>query len=328
MRRIAALFLLLAGVCLAEPRGHLVEAISDECDELNPIWSAGLRGIPEVLTFQNGIMSIRSIDNGDDDYPSAEDMISTYADQLHRPLDASEGPGVVARVWLPPFEEWPTGYNAAQLREWLGFRVTAYDDDLPTSTGFYWPGIYVSTDDAGPCLIARVGDGCGFDVTIGRIATPGWWTLGLSWNEQGRTEYYAAPGHVTLTSGDLLHVTPDHDDPVANRSMDQLIGNFWALRMTYPSTGQLSTNWLVDHLRVYVRLPPTLPEVTLRIEEGQIRLDIAGCARGFRYLLQSSDDLATWSTVEDFVSDGAARTVMDTRVEKRFYRVARPSVAP
>jgi hypothetical protein len=328
VRKTAAAYFLLASVCLAAPGGHLVEAISDECNSLSPIWSAGLRGMPEVLTFANGIMSIRSVDNGDDAYPSAEDMISTYSDQLHRSLGASERPSVVAWVWLPPFEEWPTGYNAAQLREWLGFRVTAYDQDLPTSAGFYWPGIYISTDDAGPCLIARVGDGYGADVTIGRIAAPGWWTLGLSWNEQGRTEYYAAPGRVTLTSADLLHVTPDHNDPVANRSLDQLIGNFWALRMTYPPTGQLSTDWRVDHLRVYVRTPPPLPQVTLRREGGKVRLDIAGCARGFRYLLESSHNLTTWSTIDDFVSDGAPRTVIDTLVAKRFYRVARPSVAP
>ena len=301
-----------------------MEAISDECDTLSPIWSAGLRGLPESLTIQNGMLSIRSVDNGDDPYPSAEDMTSTYSDQLARPLDASEGPSVVTWVWFPPFAEWPTGVNASGFREWLGFRVTAYDADLPLSNGFYFPGIYASTDDAGPCFIARVGDGYGPDITIGRIAVAGWWTLGLSWNAQGRTEYYAAPGRVTLTNEDLLHVTPSYVDPAANRSLDQLIGNFWALRMTYPSTGELSTNWVIDHLRVYVNTPPFLPMTSLELSNGQALLEFTGFSRGFRYLLRRSDDLASWETVEDFVSDGGVVTFSEAISSPRFYRMARP----
>jgi hypothetical protein len=280
--------------------------------------------MPEVITFHDGLMSLRSIDDGDDDYPSAEDMISTHAEQLLRPLSAAEGPSVVTWIWLPPFNEWPTGVNAAGLREWLGFRVTAYDAALPTSGGFYFPGIFISTDDQGPCLIARVGDGYGPDITIGRVATSGWWTLGLSWNAQGRTEYYAAPGRVTLTSAHLLHVTPDYVPPEANRSIDELIGNFWALRMTYPPTGQLSPNWLIDRLHVYVRTPPTLPRVSLSVNTDHIRLEMAGGARGFRYLLQRSDDLVGWQTIDDFVSDGNTRVATDAIAQRRFYRAARP----
>ena len=80
-------------------------------------------------------------------------------------------------------------WNASGLREWLGLRVTAYDSCMPFYNGLYWPGIYVANDDNGPCFIARVGDGFAPDVTIGRIATAGWWTLGLGWNADGRTEY-------------------------------------------------------------------------------------------------------------------------------------------
>lgn len=307
LARAAALLLLPLGCIAAPPGGHLVEAISDECDSVSPIWGPGLRGMPEVLTATNGLLSIRSIDNGDDDYPSAEDMISTYADQLLRPLSAAERPSVVTWVWLPRFNEWPTGTNAAGLREWLGFRVTAYDAGLPSSTGFYFPGIFIATDDAGPCLIARVGDGYTEDVTIALIASPGWWTLGLSWNEAGETEYYAAPGRLTLTSSDLLHVPPRSANPEANRSIDDLIGNFWALRMTYPSTGQISTNWIVDHLRVYVGTAPALPAVTVSTSSGQPQIEMVGCERGFRYLVQRSEDLVAWATIDDFVSDGGNR---------------------
>lgn len=320
----AALSVLLSATCLAAPGGHLVEAISDECDVISPIWSAGLRGFPEALSAQNGLLSIRSIDNGDDDYPSAEDMISTYADQLGRPLPAAERPSVATWVWFPPFAEWPTGYNASMFREWLGFRVTAQDSGLPSGTGFYFPGIFVSTDDDGPCLIARVGDGYAPDVTIARVEVDGWWTLGLSWNEAGETEYYAAPGRVTLTDAHLLHRTPKFAEPVANRTIDALIGNFWALRMTFPPTGQLSPNWRVDHLRVYVQTPPALPETTLTHENGEVRLRILGSSKGFRYLLQRSGDLETWRTVADVMSDGVPWDYSEANASPGFYRITRP----
>jgi len=320
----ATAFLVLTVTALAAPGGYLVDAISDEFDTLNAMWGPGLRGMPENLSLQNGILGIRSVDNGDDSYPSAEDMISTYADQLGRTLEATEKPSVVAWVWLPPFEEWPQGVNAAGFREWFGVRVTAYDNNLPFFGGFYWPGIYLATDDDGPCLIARVGDGFGPDVTIGRITMTGWWTLGLAWNDEGRTEYYAAPGRIALTSSDLLHTTPTFDMPEANRSMDQLVGNFLALRMPYPPTGDLSPNWSVDSFRVYVKTPPALPKLIPSREGGDFRLDITGCERGFRYILQGSEDLLNWSSVTAVVSDGGAWAVREPAVDHRFYRVALP----
>ena len=320
---VGASLLLIASVHAA-PGGYLVEAISDECDTLSPIWSAGLRGIPESLTVTGGALSIRSFDNGDDPYPSAEDMISAHANQLGRSLSAAEGPSVIAQVWLPPFEEWSNGVNASGFRKWLGVRVTAYDADLPLGDGYFYPGIYFSTDDAGPCLIARVGDGYGADITIGRISAPGWWTVGLSWNEEGRTEYYATPGRASLTSAELLHVTPKFDEPAANRSIDALVGNFVALRMTFPPTGQLSPNWIMDNFRVYVRTPPVFPTIMLRLSDGLVRLELSGGSEGFRYLLQRSDDLTTWITVDDLISDGQGRVWTETAAARAFYRIARP----
>jgi hypothetical protein len=315
----------VAGNCLAGvPGGSLVEALSDECDVVNPIWQPGLRGMPEFLSAQDGLLSIRSIDNGDDPYPSAEDMTSTYSDQIGRLLTASEKPSVITWVWLPPFAEWPTGVNASGLREWLGFRVTAYDADLPMNNGLFFPGLYISTDDNGPCLITRVGDGYAPDETVARISTSGWWTLGLSWNEQGRTEYYAAPGRVSLTSADLVHVTPTFSDPAANRSIDQLVGNFWALRMTYPPIGQLSPNWLVDFFRVYVGVPPPLPTITASAAGGQFHLNVVGRARGFRYQLERSVDLVKWSVIADEISDGSDWMFQEPAVGRAFYRVRRP----
>jgi hypothetical protein len=322
---IAFLLVSLGKVCHGGvPGGSVVDAISDECDTINPIWKPGLRGMPEYLSIQSGALSIRSIDNGDDPYPSAEDMITTYSDQIGRSLDASEKPSVVASVWFPPFSEWPVGVNFSDFREWLGFRVTAYDPDLPESGGLYFPGIFVSTDDAGPCLIARVGDGYTADVTIARVSVSGWWTLGLSWNAEGRTEYYAAPGQVTLAAKDLLYTTPTVSDPVANRSMDQLVGNFWALRMTYPSTGQLSPNWLIDFDRVYVGNPPPMPKASPTVVNGNAHIQVTGSARGFRYLLQRSIDLSHWDTVKDVVSDGTVWSFEEPLHAPEFYRVARP----
>lgn len=314
----------LVGDAMAAPGGFLVEGISDEFTTLSSIWSPGLRGMPESLIIQNGVLSFRSVDNGDDPYPSAEDMLATYADAIGQPLLAAEGPSIVGWFWFPPFAEWPTGTNYSGFREWLGLRVTAYDADMPFYSGLYWPGIYAATDDAGPCFIARVGDGFGPDITIGRITTSGWWTLGLAWNAAGRTEYYAAPGRVTLTQNDRLHTTPTYEPAEANRSIDQVIGTFLALRMTYPSTGQLSPDWRIDRIGVYVNTPPPLPRIIPSKLGATFHLDINGCRRGFRYLLQSSSDLANWNVVQDIVSNGAAWTHDEAASARRFYRVSRP----
>jgi hypothetical protein len=319
----AALFVLLSARIFAAPGGYLVNAISDECDTINPIWVPGLRGMPESLTVQNGILSIRSVDNGDDPYPSAEDMVTTYSNQIGRSLSAAEHPGVTAQIWLPPFDQWPNGVNATYLREWFGVRVTVYDPNLPALNGNYFPGIYISTDGNGPCLIARVGDGYAPDVTIGRIETAGWWTVGLSWNEDGVTEYYATPGRVALTDANLLHVTPKFEDAAANRSINRLIGNFIALRMTYPSTGQLSTNWQLDNFRVYARTP-FLPVLTTHLHHGQIDVAITGATKGFNYLLQRSGDLGQWQTITNYVSDGNDWTYSEAAAGRAFYRVALP----
>ena len=291
---------------------------------INPMWEPGLRGMPELLSVQSGSLSVRSVDNGDDPYPSAEDMVTTYSAQIGRSLDASEGPSIVAWIWLPPFNEWPTGMNASEFREWFGIRVTAYDAELPMNNSMYWPGIYVSTDDDGPCFIARVGDGYAPDVTIGRITGPGWWTVGLAFNTVGVTEYYGAPGRVALTDANLLHVTPPFDEPAANRSFDQLIGNFIALRMTYPSTGQLSPNWLVDNFRVYVKTPPPLPTLSPHVQGGQTQVVVSAGSQGFRFLLQRSDNLSDWDTVGSHLDDGNAWSYSEPTPQRGFYRITLP----
>jgi len=322
----AMVLLLICAKVLAAPSGYLVDAISDEFDtKISEMWGPGLRGMPESLVIQDGVLSLRSVDNGDDDYPSAEDMICTYANQLGQPLSAADGPSVVGWVWLPPFNEWPTGMNASGFREWLGLRVTAYDDSMPYYSGSYWPGIYVATDDAGPCFIARVGDGYAPDITIGRVTASGWWTLGLSWNTQGRTQYYAAPGRVTLTEENLLHTTPTYALPVMNRSIDQLLGTFLALRMTYPPTGQLSSDWRIDRIGVYVKTPPALPQIIPSVQNDQYHLEVTGCSRGFRYVLQASDDLSNnWQEVHSVLSDGGSWTYLEVPSNQRFYRVFHP----
>ena len=62
----ATAILVLTAKALAVPGGYLVDAISDEFDTLSAMWGPGLRGMPEILVIEGGILSIRSIDNGDD----------------------------------------------------------------------------------------------------------------------------------------------------------------------------------------------------------------------------------------------------------------------
>jgi hypothetical protein len=94
--------------------------------------------------------------------------------------------------------------------------------------------------------------------------------------------------------------------------------------MTFPPTAELSSNWLVDSIRVYVKTAPALPTLTPSLHDEEFQLDMMGCARGFRYIVQSSDDLLNWIPIAETLSDGDAWTVREPALDHRFYRVALP----
>ena len=80
----------------------------------------------------------------------------------------------------------------------------------------------------------------------------------------------------------------------------------------------------MDNFRVYTKMAPALPLVRPERQAGNANVAIDGCSRGYRYLLQRSDDLANWQTALDFVSDGNVLMYSEAASARGFYRVARP----
>jgi hypothetical protein len=80
----------------------------------------------------------------------------------------------------------------------------------------------------------------------------------------------------------------------------------------------------VDNFRVYVKTPPALPVVRSWLESGQAKVLVTAGSRGFRYLLQRSDDLNDWADVANHVSDGNDWSYSEPVSQHAFYRITLP----
>ena len=351
IRLVLALVAAVAGYLLvAFPRpvvagvpgyGTVIDAISDEFEppwsydyvnnySSNGLWYVPFRGPPEILELvappdgavdgTTTALRLRSIDDGDDGYPGAEDLVTVFYDTtaLGRLLERAENPSYVAWIHLPPINTWPTGQNS------FGFRVAAWDSTLISETnvhGEYYPSLwtYRGTDGKG-YLVARVGDGFTPDLIIGEFTSTGWFTFGISWDAEGRTEYYAAEGRGTLTSDDLIYT-----DTLSDRRIEQAVYHFFSLR--FPATGALSPDFLADRCRVFTQAVPSPPTLSIvSVANQQVSLQAQGGTPGFAWRLEKSVTLApgSWQNVETFVNGPAPHSISDsTTTDAAFYRLAR-----
>lgn len=329
--------------------GIVIDAISDEFEppwtfnyqanvSSNGLWYGQYRGAPEVLQLvtppgatdpsSTTALRLRSTDNGDDAYPGAEDLVSQFYNTtlFGRAVTFAEEPSYVTWAYFPPISTWPLTADGANC---FGFRLAARDHTLvgpDNPNGEYYPSIwaYRGSDGLG-YLVARVGDGYVEDVPISSVPSGGWYTLGMSWNAQGRTEYYAAAGRVALQTGDLLYT-----DTVSARKMETVPYHFYSLR--FPATGSLSPDFLADRCRVFTRALPKLPGLNaLTLAASTFRMNVAGATAGFMYRVEQRPSLTTgaWQEVERFISDGQPRAFATAAGGlQTFYHVARGTETP
>lgn len=204
----------------------------------NDRWFEGIeRGQPDVLkvipTPAGGIsgsqfaLLTQTLHSGIPGFTSGrveqDDLVVSNVNRIGT-VPVRESPSVVARVYLPPAEQWEQRSGPH-----FGFRVqvttTVRKSEQVGAGRFrsssrtynalepYWPGIWVhlvspadgKTKTASAFLTVR-GDRLGHDFKVKEIPAEefGWWTFGMSLTPNGMVHYFARPGVDALTEGDHL----------------------------------------------------------------------------------------------------------------------------
>lgn len=181
-----------------------------------PTPPGGLAGSEHALmlrTLNSYIPGVNTYNTEQDDF---------VANSLARigTVHASEIPSVVARIYLPPADEWEnrTGPH-------FGFRIsTQTTTTKTTSRGLfgsrttteaepYWPGLWIHFRSKGhkgakedSAFLTYRGNTRGNDVRCKEIPVEqfGWWTMGMSVTPDGQVHYYAKPGVEDLTQADYI----------------------------------------------------------------------------------------------------------------------------
>ena len=183
-----------------------------------PTPAGGLAGSEHALlvrTLNSGIPGRHMYDVQQDD------LIANVIQRVGT-ISPGEVPSVVARVYLPPADEWENRSGPH-----FGFRISAQTTTTESVAGRgffassrtetksepYWPGMWVHFrckgtrgHKADSAFITVRGDRLGRDVRYKEIPLEqfGWWTMGMSMTGDGQIHYYAKPGIEDLTEADHL----------------------------------------------------------------------------------------------------------------------------
>lgn len=235
-----------------------------------------LRGQPDVvervatppggLPNSKGALKLRSVQTGIPGAPSykmqQDDFIMNGNSRFGGTIPAMWSPNVVARVYLPPFEQWEQRTGSS-----FGFRIETLTHVMKPITDRKlfrkigkkkqleqaWPGIFLqlnsksdgkNKEDSAAFVIR--GDQYGQDFVAGPlIKETGWWTLGMTLSPDGRVHYYAAKGTGPLKASDHLTTTMPYGEP--NLQMNTLFFNV----MSADNSRTWSTEWIIDDVEVH-----------------------------------------------------------------------------
>jgi hypothetical protein len=182
-----------------------------------------------------------------------DDLFLNINPRLGHYVPVSQGPSIVTRVYLAPFDEWEerTGSSFAMRATLRGSKPDKNETEP------YWPGIFVNykrpadrrKNEAAASWVIRASNPGG-DYQVAPIKEAGWWTLGMSFTGDGVVHYYIHQGVDDLTSSD--------------RVASQHPYNFQALYFIdvfYDIFGSndnqhWTTGWVIDDPAVYLANPP------------------------------------------------------------------------
>lgn len=235
-----------------------------------------LRGQPDVvervqtpaggLPNSKGALKLRSVQTGIPNAPSykmqQDDFIMNGNNRFGGTIQAMWTPNVVARVYMPPFEQWERRTGSS-----FGFRIETLTHVWKPSFGSKlfkkvgktrqleqaWPGMFVQLNAKGDVLnkedtavfVIRANEN-GNDFVAGPvIREPGWWTLGMTLSSDGRVHYYATKGTGPLRVTDHIATTMPYGEP--NLQMNTVFFNV----MNSDNGRTWSTEWIVDDVEVF-----------------------------------------------------------------------------
>lgn len=235
-----------------------------------------LRGQPDVvervatpaggLPNSKGAMKLRSLQTGIPGAPSfkmqQDDFIMNGNSRFGGTIQAMWSPNVVARVYLPPFEQWEKRTGSS-----LGFRIETLTHvwKAPTEKKLFrkagkvrqldqaWPGMFIQLNSKSDgvnkedtaAFVIRANE-YGNDFVAGpMIKETGWWTLGMTLSPDGRVHYYAAKGTGPLRATDHIATTMPYGEP--NLQMNTVFFNI----MNSDNGRTWSTEWIIDDVEVF-----------------------------------------------------------------------------
>ena len=199
-----------------------------------------------------------------------DDLIANVQQKIGYMLPASWTPSYVARIYVPPFEEWEKRVGSS-----FGFRADCQTIiNKPTKAGKffrtggtskemeqYWPGFFFQynaknhpqhPDKNTATILIRSGER-GQDIPGPAILHEGWWTLGMTITPDGQVHYYGHEGVAKLTAKDHLYSNFPYGYKCLQTStyffnvVNQDDGRSW------------STRWIVDDPKVYVATGSYVP---------------------------------------------------------------------
>jgi hypothetical protein len=234
----------------------------------NGLWhESGKRGTPDVvrrvttpaggIEGSTGALLIATKNSGIpgtySNQQQQDDLLMMFNKRLGRYVPMAWQPSCTVRVYLPPWEDWEKRNGAS-----FGVRCDCNGRNPDGSEEAYWPGMFIlrnntKAKDGKITEAAKLtirGDKLGRDVRSLDITEPGWWTLGISFSEDGQVHYYAHQGVADLTAED--HLMSSY--PYGERCLT--MNNFFFNVANMDNGHTWSTPWVIDDPKVYVIPPP------------------------------------------------------------------------
>jgi hypothetical protein len=181
-----------------------------------------------------------------------DDLLMMFNKRLGRSIPMVWRPSATVRVYLPEWEQWEKRNGPS-----FGMRGDCMGREPDGKMEAYWPGMFILRNNhknkEGEMVQAAKltirGDGLGRDVRSVDIDEPGWWTLGMSFSEDGQVHYYAHKGVADLTADDHLMSSYPYGERCTS------FNNFFFNVANIDNGHTWSTPWVIDDPKIYV-IPP------------------------------------------------------------------------